>query len=205
MNKYKNDYTSIILNKAQTYTPEGSVRSNMNPGGENRENRPEHRDSSVVEPPKQNTEETGTKKFPVTKDHQNGVDTCVDWTNCNIKSTKAFMMWHYAKNFMTNKELLLGITDDGYFQIVPGLPPEEYSLLVGSRYWKTIEHKYEDEKYLVYDDTQEKDPVTGLYPEFYLMFRDPVYLKVSMEKVDDEVSPVFTIDFKSTKEYTSRI
>lgn len=155
-------------------------------------------------PPKQNTDEIGKKTYPVTDFHQDCSTAAVKYTQATLAATKGFIMADFAINFLTNKKLVLEVMSDGYLKIKPGLPPEEYSLLVGSRNWNSISGKYESEKYLVYDNTQEKDPNTQLYPEFYLMFRESPYIKVSFDTAEDDDNPILVFDFKSSKEYSSK-
>ena len=155
-----------------------------------------------TEPPKQNTEEKGKKTFPITKlFHQTASNACVQWTQASLAATKGIIMLNWAKEIMTNKNPVLEIRPDGFIKFAGGLPEEEYSALIGSRNWAKIKSKYESEKYLVYDDSKEKDPQTQLYPEFYLWFRNGVYVKFDVSTTDDDPNPQLTITFKSYKEY----
>lgn len=84
-------------------------------------------------------------------------------------------MLNWANQILTNKKAVLEVKSDGFIKFKGGLPEEEYSALVGSRNWGPLKAKYEStEKYLVYDNTAEKDPNTQLYTEFYLWFKDGV-------------------------------
>ena len=53
----------------------------------------------------------------------------------------------------------------------------------------------------MYDDEQEKDPATQLFPEFYLMFRLGCYISWKWERFDGDAQPKIKITLKSHKEY----
>lgn len=162
-----------------------------------------------VEPPKQNTEEKG-QDIPMVEDyHRTLAEAMLDYNYLTSEFSRGLMMLDLITKFTPKvgaESLFLGTTEDGWVKIKGGLTPKQYGKLVGSKNWKTLESKYEDEKYLVYDDTQEKDPVTGLYPEFDLMFKPDengvgCYLKPSWMKYEDDGRPELTVEFKSRKEY----
>lgn len=157
------------------------------------------------EPPKQNTEEIGHWKTPVTEFHAKVADTMLNYVYLTSDFTRGMYMMDFAGEFGADpKGLLQQKMSDGYWKIMGGLPPEEYRKLIGAQNWDPIVGKYEDEKYLVYDDEQEKDPSTQLFPEFDLMFRDGCYIKWSFKIYEGDNQPKLTLDFKSAKEYNKK-
>lgn len=156
------------------------------------------------EPPKQNTEEIGHWTTPVTEFHEKVADTMLNYVYLTSDYTRGMYMMDFAGEFGPDpKGLLQEKMSDGYWKIKGGLPPEEYRKLIGAQQWDAIASKYEDEKYLVYDDEQEKDPTTQLFPEFYLMFRSGCYISWNFKVYDGDNQPKLTLDFKSAKEYTT--
>lgn len=156
----------------------------------------------VPEPPKQNTEEVGHWRTLVTEFHAKVADTMLDYVYLTSDYTRGLFMMDFAGQMIPSKDSLIKEKlSDGYYKIEGGLPPEEYEKLIGSQNWETIASKYEDEKYLVYDDEQDKDPSTQLFPEFDLMFRNGLYIKWSWKKFKGDNQPKMSIDVKSAKEY----
>lgn len=152
-------------------------------------------------PPKQNTEEVGHWTTLVTDFHSKMADTMLDYVYLTSDYTRGMFMLDFATEFAPNPEsLIMEKRSDGWVKIKGGLPVEEYKILVGAQQWETIEPKYEAEKYLVYDDEQEKDPETQLFPEFYLMFRNGCYIKWSFKKFDGDSQLKLSLEFKSAKE-----
>lgn len=162
-----------------------------------------------VQPPKQNTEEKGTDVPMVENYHRALAEAMIDYNYLTSEFSRGLMMLGLITTFTPKageESLFLGTTTDGWVKIKGGLTPKQYEKLVGSKNWAIIGPRYEDEKYLVYDDTQEKDPATELYPEFDLMFKpddDGVgcYIKVNWIKYEDDGRPEMTLEFKSGKEY----
>lgn len=161
-------------------------------------------DGGTAQPPKQNTEEKGVKTTPVTNYHRDLSSSILEYHYLTSDFSKGLMFLDLTSKYGVSEDsIFIEKMSDGYFKIKPALPPEEYKKLVGERFWKTIESKYESEKYLVYDDTQEKDPITQLYPEFYLMFKKSPYIKINWTRYEDDGRPDLSIDFKSDSEYNS--
>ena len=155
-----------------------------------------------VEPPKQTTEEVGHWTTPVTEFHARVADTMLDYVYLTSDFTRGMFMMDFAGNNGPDPNgLLQQKMSDGYWKIKGGLPPEEYRKLIGAQTWDSIVGKYEDEKYLVYDDEQEKDPATQLFPEFYLMFRLGCYISWNFKRYDGDPQPKVEITLKSHKEY----
>lgn len=152
-------------------------------------------------PPKQNTDEIGHWSTLVTEFHSKVADTMLDYVYLTSDYTRGMFMLDFATEFAPKPDgLIIEKRPDGWVKIKGGLPPEEYKKLVGAQQWETIESKYESEKYLVYDNEQEKDPATQLFPEFKLMFRSGCYIKWSFRKFDGDSQPKLTLEFKSAKE-----
>lgn len=155
-----------------------------------------------VEPPKQNTEEVGHWSEPVTDFHSRVADVLLEVNFLTSNFSRALMITDLAFEFQPGDgSIFLEKMPDGFLKIKPGLPPKEYKKLVGEKFWSSIESKYESEKYLVYDDEQEKDPLTGLYPEFDLMFEKSPYIKFTWKTWEDDGRPELNIEFKSSSEY----
>lgn len=162
-----------------------------------------------VEPPKQNTEEKGTDNPIVEEYHRTLAEAMLDYNYLTSEFSRGLMMLDLITKFTPKagtESLFLGTTADGWVKVKGGLVPKQYEKLVGARNWAVIGPRYEDEKYLVYDDTQEKDPSTGLYPEFDLMFKPDengvgCYIKVNWTRYEDDGRPEMGVEFKSRKEY----
>lgn len=153
----------------------------------------------------QNTSETGVWGTDVTDFHDAIADMLLDYVFITSMTGKALYVLDKIKTIQpSEKSLFLEVTSTGYYKVKPGLPPEEYKKLVGSKVWSEISSKYESEKYLVYDNTAPQDPATGLYPEFHLMFRESPYIKFGFTTVEGDSQPAMTIDFKSDKEYNTK-
>lgn len=161
-------------------------------------------DELTPTPPKQNTEEIGHWSEPVTEFHNRVSDVLLDVNFLTSNYSRAMMVMDLSLEFQPGEGgIFLAAMPDGFMKIKPQLPPSEYRKLLGEKFWSTIESKYEDEKFLVYDDQQDKDPITQLYPEFDLMFRKSPYVKITWKKWEDDGRPEMSIEFKSDKEYTS--
>ena len=159
----------------------------------------------AVVPPKQNTEEVGHWSEPVKEFHEKLADAMLDYNFLTSEYTRGMLILDFAGMFApSSNSLIEQKTSDGWYKIKGGLPPQEYGRLVGEQQWGALESKYQDEKYLVYDDEQEKDPVTQLYPEFELMFRDGAYMKIEWKKYKDDNQPKLVFEFKSYKEYNNK-
>lgn len=155
----------------------------------------------TVSPPKQNTEEIGHWTTPVSDYHSASADAMLDYTYMTSNATRGLYLMDFITKFGTKPGSLFGeMNKDGWVKVLGGLPPEEYKKLVGAHTWESIENKYKDEKYLVYDNEQEKDPATQLYPEFELMFRNGCYIKLGVIKYPDDNQPKLTVELKSAKE-----
>ena len=160
---------------------------------------------TTVTPPKQNTEEIGKKTTPVKEYHSTLADKIMDYNCLSSMHSRGLMVLDILTQFQIGpNSIFMELMPDGYYKIKPGLPPEEYKRLLGEKIWSEIEPKYESEKYLVYDNTQPKDPVTQLYPEFYLMFKKSPYIKVSWKKYEDDSVVSMTVEFKSDSEYNAK-
>lgn len=154
--------------------------------------------------PQQNTEETGKLKTPVKEYHTTVSDTMMDYNYLTSMYTRGLMILDLLTKFKVGPDsLFMEHMPDGFYKLQPGLPPDEYKRLVGEKHWKVLEPKYESEKYLVYDNTQPKDPQTQLYPEFKLMFRKSPYIKISWTRYEDDGCPEMKLEFKSDSEYSA--
>lgn len=160
-----------------------------------------HSTDPEVPTPEQTTDEIGHWTTPVTEFHSKVADTMLDYVYLTSDYTRGMFMLDFATTFAPNPDsLVIEKRPDGWVKIKGGLPPEEYKKLVGAQQWETIGPKYEAEKYLVYDDEQEKDPATQLFPEFFLMFRNGCYIKWSFKRFEGDSQPKLSLEFKSAKE-----
>lgn len=165
----------------------------------------ETRNLSMGSTPQQTTDEVGHWSEPVTEFHAAVADAMLEYVYLTSDYTRGLLMLDFTSKFApTPDSLIQEKTEDGWYKVKGGLPPKEYAKLVGQQQWASIELKYADEKYKVYDDEQEKDPATQLYPEFELMFKDGCYIKVDWSRYKDDNQPKLQLQFKSHKEYISK-
>lgn len=148
-------------------------------------------DGGTTEPPKQNTDEKGVFR-PLVTEYQ---ELQSEWVvrimqmSSPAKITCKFMELFTGPMMPTTAvagRLFKSIDADGWVTVEGGLAEEEYEKLFGKKWWPTIKEANKDYAYLIYDDTQKRDSVSNLFPEYWFYWRNGLKIKFTMTSYSDD-------------------
>lgn len=152
-----------------------------------------------TESPKQSTDEVAKYITPVSDYHDRLSDVMLDYTFLTSMATRGLNMLGVITEFSPGPNGIFIELKEGWVKIKGALPIEEYKKLVGEKLYHKISGMIEDNKYKIYDNTKDKDPVTGLYPEYDFSMRNGFWLKINTIKYKDDNRP--EIDIEAKKEW----
>lgn len=151
-----------------------------------------------AEPPKQTTDETGVYSTPVSDYHDKLSTAALEYTFHSTMAARGLSAMDIVVKFSPGPTGLFTETSGEWIKVRGGLPIEEYEKMFGSRLYPKVKNLIEKNKYRVYDDTQEKDPATGLYPEYDFSMRNGFWIKLILTRFDGDPRPDLDIEVKET-------
>lgn len=149
-----------------------------------------------VEPPKQSTDEVAKYITPVSDYHDRLSDVMLEYTFLTSMATRGLNMLDVVTEFSPGPNAIFAELKDGWVKIKGALPMNEYKKLVGEKLYPKISDMIEKGKYKIYDDSQEKDPVTSLYPEYDFSMKNGFWLKINTTRYKDDNRPDIDIEVK---------